>query len=171
MFRRQGWLDVRFWACFTTFHVPSGDAHLASLDLRYAFFLAFAITRLFSARASRKSSELSSVFSFFQIFLSLLAFICISLHPSSNFCTYFGDNLALGIARVIAVSIALIKECTLLSISSSVVDVQEESLTSSSLSVFVNAGICILIRRSCELNWLSIVRIVYLDTISWWSES
>ena len=78
-----------------TFHILSGEAHVSSLDLRYAFLLAFAITRLFSAQVIRKSSQLSSVPSFFQIFLSLLAFICISLHSSSNPGTDFGNNIAL----------------------------------------------------------------------------
>ena len=54
--------------------------------------------------------------------------------------------------------------------SSGVVDVQEGSLASSSVSVFVSAKISILLRRSREPHWLSIVRIVHLDSIGWWSE-
>ncbi len=118
-----------------------------------------------------RSSKSEVFLAFFCFFLfpnlfKLLAFICISLHPSSNSRTDFEDNLALRIARIIAVSISIIKEYTLMSSSSDVVDVKEGSLASSSVSVFVNAGISILVERSRMLDWLSIVRIVHLDRIS-----
>ena len=46
-----------------------------------------------------------------------------------------------------------------------VVDILEEFLANSFVSIFLSAGIYILLKRSRELNGLSIVRIVYLDKI------
>lgn len=45
--------------------------------------------------------------------MNLLALIRVSLHSSLNPGTDFGDRLAMGIARAVALSIALIKGSTL----------------------------------------------------------
>ena len=92
------------------FHILSGEAYASFFNLQYAFFLAFAITHLFFAQVIQKSFQLSSIPYFFQVFLSFFAFICISLHSSSNSNIDFRDNFALGIAKVIAILIALIRK-------------------------------------------------------------
>lgn len=112
------------------------------------------------------SSQLSSVSSFSQIFLSLVSLICASLHSSSNPGTDFGDSLALGIARAIALSITPIKEYTCISSSSAVWEGRGGSLISSSKSVFFSFGISILLRRSRELKELLTFWNVHLDKMS-----
>ena len=92
------------------FYILLRKAHTFFLNLQYIFFLAFAITRYFSTRAIWKSFQLFLVPFFFQVFLNLFTFIYIFLHSSSNPSTDFEDNFALGIARLIAISIALIRE-------------------------------------------------------------
>ncbi len=102
IFGSQSCLKARFLVCLTAFYMLSREAQAFSFDFRLTFFFVFAITRLFSAWASRNPFQLYTVHSLFQIFFSLLAFICVSLHFSSNPRTDFGNRFALRIARAIA---------------------------------------------------------------------
>lgn len=124
-------------------HAISAGASFFSW-LRISFFFAFAITLSFSARACRKFSQFSMVSSLFQIFSSVLFFICLSLQSLSKLGTDFRNSFLLWIADVITVSIALVKNCTFTTNLFAIWELSDGSLMSFSQSTLLSFWKCIL---------------------------